>query len=120
MRHFAMLILTAFLSSGLYAASEAPPVVTKLRLQRVFKFDMPRGTPVGEMLKTDYVPNSWTVVGVPEAGFILVKEKDTTFYVKSTAIDTDRRIASSAECGVKVGGRVEKIGATRALGEECQ
>lgn len=115
-----LFVLGSLLCLSLPAAAEAPVVVNKLRLPRVVMFDAPRGTPIGEIQKTDYVAGAWTVAGQPDEGFIRLSGNGKIFYVKTGAIDTDKRIASSAECGVKIAGKVEKIGATRALGEECK
>ncbi|KXB32649.1 hypothetical protein AT959_00120 [Dechloromonas denitrificans] len=120
MKRAAAFVATLLLAAGIQAASADAVNVTKLRLSRVVLFDAPNGAPVGEMLREQYVPGTWTVSGLPEAGFVQIRVDGKTFYVKNSAIDTDKRIASSAECGVKVAGKVEKIGATRALGEECK
>ena len=94
--------------------------VTKLRLSRVVMYDAPNGTAIGDVEKEQYVAGSWTVAGEPQAGFIKVNGNGKTFWVKNLAIDTDKKVTTSSECGVKIGGNVEKIGATRALGEGCK
>lgn len=104
-----------------HAQAADAPRVTKLRLSEVTLFDAANGNPTGEKKSRDqYVPGSWQVVGGPEAGFVKINGEGKTFWVKSLAIDTDQRVAITAECNVKIGGSSEKIGATRALGEECK
>ncbi len=113
-------IATLLLSFAHLAAAADPVKVTKLRLGKVTMFDGPSGTPLGEIRKDQYVAGSWQVAGEPQAGYIKINGDDKSFWVKSMAIDTDKRVATSAECGVKVVGSAENIGATRALGEECK
>lgn len=119
MTKFAALALAAIFSAATAIAAD-PVRVTKLRLSRVVQYDAPSGKPEGEVQKEQYVPGSWTVLGAPESGYVKISGDGRTFYVRTSAIDTDRRISSSAECGVKVAGTVERIGATRALGEDCK
>lgn len=113
-------IAALLLSLANLAAAADPAKVTKLRLSKVVMFDGPNGTPVGEIQKDQYVAGSWLVAGEPQAGYVKLTGEGKTFWVKSMAIDTDKRVATQAECGVKVVGSSERIGATRALGEECK
>lgn len=113
-------IATLLLSSASAAFAADVAKVTKLRLSKVVMFDGPNGAPIGEIQKDQYVAGSWQVAGEPQAGYIKVNGDGKSFWVKAMAIDTDKRVATSAECGVKVVGSAEKIGATRALGEECK
>lgn len=116
------LSLLAFAASLIvpFESSAETVHVTKLRLSKVVLFDAPNGNPLGEMARDQYAPQSWQVIDAPQAGFVKISADNKTFWVKSMAIDTDRRVASTAECSVKVGGNTQKIGATRALGEECK
>lgn len=113
-------VATLLFSFSLLASAADAVKVTKLRLGKVVMFDGPNGTPIGDIQKDQYVAGSWLVASEPQAGYIKVTGDGKSFWVKSMAIDTDKRVATSAECGVKVVGSSERIGATRALGEECK
>lgn len=121
MQKIAYLIALALITAIAAPAHASEPVkVTKLRSAKVMIFDAPEGTQIGEALREQYTPGTWTVRSEPQRGYVQIAGNGTTFWVKNFAIDTDRRISSSAECGVKLAGSERKMGATRGLGEECK
>lgn len=121
MKQLTVIALAAILvtQSLLVGAAEAVHV-TKLRTAKVVLFDAPEGNQIGEVLRDQFTPGSWTVKGDPQRGYVQVVGNGATFWVKNFAIDTNRRIASTAECGVQLAGSERKMGATRGLGEECK
>lgn len=120
MKKFATALAAALLASILPATAAETVLVTKLRTAKVVLFDAPEGRQVGEIPRDQFVPGTWEVKGEPQRGYVQVAGNGSTFWVKNFAIDTDRRIASTAECGVKLAGSERKMGATRGLGEECK
>lgn len=121
MQKLARLLAVALIAAGTCLAYAGEAVkVTKLRTAKVALFDAPEGSQVGEILREQFTPGSWTVLSEPQRGYVQVAGNGATFWVKNFAIDTDRRIASSAECGVKLAGSERRMGATRGLGEECK
>lgn len=111
-------LVAAALAAPPLGAAE-PVLVTKLRLASVAQYDAPHGTVSGTVTREQYTPGAWSLAGEPQAGWIRIEAGGNHFWVKNTAIDTNRRVASSADCGAKVGGASGQVAATRALGEEC-
>lgn len=121
MRKIARFIALTLIAAVAAPAHAAEPVkVTKLRAAKVVLFDAPEGGQIGEMQRDQFTPGAWTVLGEPQRGYVQVAGNGATFWVKNFTIDTDRRVASSAECGIKLAGSERKMGATRGLGEECK
>lgn len=118
MNKLALLIAVCIASLNAIAADQIR--VTKLRTGTVTRFDAPRGAVLDTVERDKYVAGSWALVGEPQAGWVEVSGDGRNFWVKNSAIDTDRRIASSADCGARIAGLGDKIAATRALGEECK
>lgn len=119
LRLAAVAVGTATLAGFAFAAD--PVLVTKLRPPKVVMFDAPEnGSPVGEVGRDQYVAGAWTVAGEAKNGYLPIKADGKSFWVKTFAVDTDRKVAASAECGVVLASAERKIGATRALGEECR
>lgn len=118
-RLFIRIIATTALLGAVHAGAEETKV-TRLRTEKVALFDKPGGTKVREQVRDGFVPGSWAVAGEPQSGYLQVRTPEGNAWVKTFTIDTDRRIAVSAECGVVMGNGRTKVAATRALGEECQ
>ncbi len=114
-------LLVACLASLPCAVLADTVYVTKLRTAKVAVFDRAEGEKTGDVERDAFVPGSWKLKGEPQRGFVeIVDAQGHTFWVKNFAIETDRRISSTAECGVKLAGAERKMGATRGLGEDCK
>lgn len=114
-------LLVACLASLSFVAQADTVYVTKLRTAKVALFDRAEGEKTGEIPREEFVPRSWKLKGEPQRGFVeVVDARGATFWVKNFVIETDRRVSSTAECGVKLAGSERKMGATRGLGEDCQ
>ncbi len=93
--------------------------VIKLRGAKVALFDKPNGAKVGEVTK-DQFKGLWRVTGGPKEGHLQVQVDGKQVWVKTFAVETDRPVTASAECGATVAIAEPQSAATRGLGEECK
>ncbi len=120
----AVLVLT---TTAAWAADDGLKV-TKLRTKSVglYKCDkvdapQPAETYTQDQFKQKFT-DGWPVntTQPPPTGFLAVRVIDTMYCVKAYAVETNRRISTTAaECNARVGTAEPKSGASRGIGEEC-
>lgn len=96
--------------------------VLKLRTDRVTLYDCANGARKSEFARKDF-QGSWPVVtsATPApSGLLRVQVGAEQYCVRAYAVETDRPIAASAECGAVVAAAQPKSAATRGLGGECK
>jgi hypothetical protein len=99
-------------------AQDAVQVVS-LRTGRVALYDKPNGAKAGEVF-CDQFKGPWLVLTTSPEGFLQVDVGGKTYWVRPYAVETNRPIRASADCGGVVAAREPKAGATRGVGEECK
>jgi hypothetical protein len=111
----ASFMLVAATSTGAQEAVQ----VTKLRTPKVALYDKPNGAKVLDY-GGDKFKGPWPVLGSSPEGFLHVEVEGKRYWVRAYAVETNRPIRTSADCGAVVASRQPKAGATRGIGEECQ
>jgi hypothetical protein len=110
-----------FLVAPSASLAEPEVKVMKLRIDKVGLYDCKDGTKKLEYARKDFRA-PWKVVPKssvsPPPGFIQVEVDGQLYCVKAYAVETDKPIATSAECAP---GTVSspRTGASRGLGEVC-
>ena len=107
--------------AGTVGADEALKV-TKLRTEKVTFYDCQDGSKKGEFARKDF-QGSWPIIQggtAPASGLVRVKVGEVEHCVRAYAVETNKPIAASAECGAMVAMNQPKSAATRGLGEECK
>ena len=93
--------------------------VVSLRTDRVALYDKPTGAKAGEVSR-DQFKGPWLVLTTSPEGFLQVDVGGKTYWVRPYAVETNRPVRASADCGGVVAAREPKAGATRGVGEECK
>jgi hypothetical protein len=115
-------VAAALLAAGGAAWAQEPSRVLRLRTEKVTLHDCADTARKTEFARKSF-QGSWPVVSgspAPPPGFLRVKVGDEERCVRAYAVETDRPIAASAECGAVVGSLQPRNAATRGLGEECK
>lgn len=106
------------LTAGDSRAQDAVQVVN-LRTERVMLYDKPNGGKAGEITR-DKFKGPWRVLATSPEGFLQVEIDGKTYWIRPYAVETNRPVRASADCGGVVAAREPKAGATRGIGEECK
>jgi hypothetical protein len=77
------------------------------------------GTRKGEFAR-DRFSEPWPVLSTAAGGLLEVRVEGEPYCVRAYAVETNRVISASAECGAVVAAKQPKSAATRGLGEECK
>jgi len=94
--------------------------VTKLRTEKVALYDCKDGNKKSEYARKDF-RDPWPVLGLPTAGGLLpVRVDGQSYCVRPYAVETNKPVAASSECGAVVAAGQAKSAATRGMGEECK
>lgn len=116
-------LVTLCLAAADPAASAEPAVkVTRLRTEKVALYDCAEGSKKRDFSRSDF-KDPWPVLAgspAPPAGLLRVEVAGQPYCVRTYAVETDRPIAASSECGAVVASGQQKSAATRGLGEECK
>ena len=115
----ASLLALSALAPSTSARAEDAVQVTKLRTPKVALYDKPNGAKVLEATG-DSFKGPWPVLGSSPEGFLQVDVAGKHYWVRAYAVETNRPIRTSADCGAVVASRQPKAGATRGIGEECK
>ena len=103
---------------GTAAAQEAWKV-TKLRTEKVALHDCADGRKKTEYARTDF-HDPWPVLAGPTAGGLLpVRVGGKQYCVRPYAVETNKPVSASPECGAMVAAGQPKSAATRGMGEGC-
>lgn len=113
------MVVFLLLATVATAASQDASRVTKLRMPKVALYSCADGTKVKDISQSEF-HGSWPVTGKPtEAGLLPVKVEGNDYCVRMYAVETDRVITTSSDCGAVVASNQPKSGATRGVGENC-
>jgi hypothetical protein len=114
------LVVFLLLATVATAASQDASRVTKLRMPKVGLYKCPDGTEkLKEVSQSDF-RGSWPVTGKPtDSGLLPVKVDGADYCVRMYAVETDKVISTSSDCGAVVASNQPKSGATRGVGENC-
>ncbi len=114
-------MLAAFGASWAGEAAKATKV-TKLRTEKVTLYDCKTGTRQTDFLRKDF-RDPWPVVAGPtdmQGSLLPVRVGDKELCVRAYAVETDKPILASCECGAEVTMQEPKSAAPRGLGGECK
>jgi hypothetical protein len=113
-------IVLVLLAAAVTAAAQGASQVTKLRTSKVTLFDCADGSKKKEVSQSDFKA-PWPVTSKPtEAGLLPVKVDGVDYCVRLYAVETDKAITTTSECGALVAANQPRSGATRGVGEECK
>ena len=115
------LLLAALGASWADEAAKATKV-TKLRTEKVTLYDCKTGTRETDFFRNDF-RDPWPIVPgstAMQGGLLPVKVGDKQLCVRAYAVETDKPISASSECGAVVAMQEPKSAATRGLGGECK
>lgn len=120
----AEIVLLSVLPAVVSPAAGAEPgvKVVRLRTEKVALLDCTDGGKRGDFPRADF-KDPWPVLAgspAPPPGLVRVEVRGQPYCVRAYAVETDRPIAASAECGAVVASPQPKSAATRGLGEECK
>jgi hypothetical protein len=114
------LIVLVLLAAVTTAAAQGATQVTKLRMPKVALYDCADGSKKMDFAQKDF-QTPWPVTAKPtEAGLLPVKVGGVDYCVRLYAVETDKAITTTSECGALVAANQPKSGATRGVGEECK
>jgi len=102
------------------AAAQEAWKVTKLRTEKVALYDCASGSKKSDYARKDFT-DPWPVLGAPTPGGLLpVRVGGKQYCVRPYAVETNKPVAASSECGAMVAAGQPKSAATRGLGDECK
>lgn len=105
---------------GTAVAAQDEWKVTKLRTEKVTLYDCKEGNKKSEYARKDF-RDPWPVLGPATAGGLLpVRVGGRQYCVRPYAVETNKPVAASSECGAVVAAGQVKSAATRGMGEECK
>jgi hypothetical protein len=122
LRGSAAVLAALVLAAPAAARAQDGMKVLRLRTEKVPLYDCAdsarRKT---EFARKDF-QGSWPVVsgGTTPSGFLRVQVGGEQYCVRAYAVETDKPIAASSECGAVVAAAQQKSAATRGLGAECK
>ena len=94
--------------------------VTRLRTEKVTLYDCKDPTKKTEFARKDF-QDPWPVISGPSAGGLLqVRVGGQPYCVRAYAVETNKPVSASSECGAVVAAGQPKSAATRGMGEECK
>jgi len=105
--------------SGSSGVAQDKPAVVELRTPTVALYDQPNGMEVKRYSREEFKGKpQWKVIDGPKEGHLKVEVDGTPYWVRLSAVVTNKRTVADAECGVVV---TEPRAATvRGLGEGCR
>src|SRR5712691_251995 len=101
-----IVIMLLALTTGEVRAQDTVQVVN-LRTDRVALYDKPNGAKVGEIAR-DKFKGPWRVLTTSSEGFLQVEVEGKTYWVRPYAVETNRPVRASADCGGVVAAREPK------------
>ena len=111
-------LIVAAVLLGLVAAAAAQDAwhVTRLRTANVTLFDCKDGSKKTEYAQKDFQAPWPILAGPSEAGLLTVKVGADQYCVRAYAVETNKPVAASSDCGALVAANQPKAGATRGVG----
>lgn len=99
---------------GVAAAQDVQ--VTKLRTAKVALLDCKDGAKKMDYAQKDFQAPWPVLAGPSEAGLLTVKVGNEQYCVRAYAVETNKPVAASSDCGALVAANQPKAGATRGVG----
>jgi len=98
------------------AAAQDAVQVTKLRTPKVVLFDCADGSKKADFAQKDFQAPWPVLAGPSDAGLLTVKVGAEQYCVRAYAVETNKPVAASSDCGALVAANQPKAGATRGVG----
>ena len=109
-------VVALFLGVVATAAAEEAVQVTKLRTPKVTLFDCKDGSKKADYAQKDFQAPWPVLAGPSDAGLLTVKVGAEQYCVRAYAVETNKPVAASSDCGALVAANQPKSGATRGVG----